>query len=198
MPDIYDGSGLTPAGTGFCGINLELKSGPILPESRANGKICPDSRGARFGGKQFGAQKEQPCAPFLKVTDSDAVIFAQYTATGEASCALKEMNGWTSVYLGSPGLPPLAWRELFKKAGCHLYLDDKEFSTDFKNPDFIQANGDFLMIQSATGGIKQIHLPSKTGKVYRFDDSSPQLIAEDCTDFNADFKPGIPAFFLYL
>ncbi|MFA6172901.1 MAG: hypothetical protein WC701_04385 [Kiritimatiellales bacterium] len=196
MPDIYDDSGVTPDGTGFCGINLELKPGPIIPESRANGKISPDSRGAHFGGKQFGMQKEQPCAPFLKVTDSDAVVFANYTATGEASCALKEMNGWTSVYLGSPGLPPGLWRELFRKADCHLYLDDKTFSQDFEKPDFIQADGKFLMIQSACGGTKTIHLPARAAKVYRFDDSAPQLIAEDCDEFRADLKPGIPAFFL--
>jgi|GEM_PF-1724478 len=196
MPNIYDDSGLAPSGTDFCGMSLELKPGPILPESRANGKISPDSRGARFGGRQFGLQKEQSCAPFLKVTDSDAEVFAQYTATGEPSCAQKEMNGWTSVYLGSPGLPPELWRELFKKAGCHLYLDDKDFSQDFEKPDFIQVNGNFLMIQSASGGTKTIHLPVRAAKVCRFDDSVPQLVAEDCDDFRADFQPGIPAFFI--
>ena len=196
MPDIYGDSELTPDGTGFCGMELELKPGPILPESRANGKISPDARGVRFGGRQFGLQKEQPCAPFLKVTDSDAVIFAQYTTTGEASCALKEMNGWTSVYLGSPGLPPLAWRELFKKAGCHLYLADDDFSTDFDKPDFIQANGDFLMVQSATGGAKKINLPAKTGAIYRFDSMGLKLIGENCDAIHVEMGPGVPEFFI--
>jgi hypothetical protein len=179
----------------FCGttahgyIDLEKQPDPMLPESKLE-------NGTLFGGQQFGLQPKQPLAPTFAVADRKAAAFARYTATGNPSCATKKMDDWTAVFLGSSGMPAAQWRKLFKKAGCHLYLADEDFSTDFKNPDFIQANGDFLMIQSATGGAKKINLPAKTGAIYRFDSIGPKLIGENCDAIRVQMAPGVPEFFI--
>ncbi|MEA2068506.1 MAG: hypothetical protein U9P12_04835 [Verrucomicrobiota bacterium] len=180
----------------FCGttaldtLGLKKNRQPILPESRL-------ADGSRFGNRQFGMESKQPVAPTFSVADRKAKVFAHYTATGEPSCATKKMAGWTAVFLGSAGLPPAEWRKIFKQAGCHLYLDDDDFSTAFDRPDFIQANGNFLMVQSANGGKKTIRLQGKVGKVYRFDNTRPKLIATDCNSFEIELETGIPAFFVF-
>ncbi|MCF7816425.1 MAG: hypothetical protein K9M54_00955 [Kiritimatiellales bacterium] len=187
MPNVYDDTGFNPNGTAFCGIDLELNTTSLFPESKTE-------NGTAFGGRQFGRQKKQPVEISLSVKDRNAEPLAHYSSTRDVSCALKEMQGWTSVYLGSSGLPPALWRTLFQKAGCHLFFES--CSTDFDKPDFVQANGDFLMVQSATGGRKTIRLPQKVGRVYRFDTARPKLVATDCNSFQAELEPGIPAFFV--
>jgi hypothetical protein len=167
-------------------IELEECEGPILPESKLDD-------GTRFGGRQFGMQQKQPVAPVFSVADRKARAFARYTANGKVSCAAKKMNGWTAVFLGSPGLPAAQWRELFKEAGCRLYLADADFSTDFNKPDFIQANGDFLMVQSATGGTVRINLP-ESAAISGFDHGIPEFLRND-RFLRIRLEPGIPAFF---
>jgi len=179
----------------FCGITslktieLEKQKGPILPESKL-------ADGTLFGGRQFGHQSEKPLAPTFAISDRNARAFAHYTATGAPSCAMKKMDDWTAVFLGSPGLPVAQWRELFKEAGCHLYLADENFSTDFDQPDFIQANGNFLMIQSAIGGRKTVRLPPNTSEVLSFENGSLEKIMTNGTSFPHQFRPGIPSFFI--
>ncbi|QHI69135.1 hypothetical protein [Tichowtungia aerotolerans] len=177
----------------FCGttaldtIELKKQEGAIMPESRLD-------NGSLFGRRQFGRQNEQPVAPTFAVADHKADTFAHYTATGEPSCATKKMRGWTAAFLGSPGMPALQWRKLFKEAGCHLYLADESFSTDFDRPDFIQAGGNFLMVQSATGGEKSIRLPKEASKIYRFDHTEPKLMKTNSDTLHISLQPGVPAF----
>ena len=173
----------------FCGILLNRRDKSISPESRTD-------TGILFGGRQFGLQSKQPIQNYLTVSDRNARVFANYTSTGEASCAIKKMSGWTSVYLGSTGMPPALWRDLFKKAGCHLYLEDSSFSTDFDKPDFVQTSGNFVMIQSAAGGSKKINFETTVPFLYRFDGETPELIGEQIKTVRVQLQPGIPAFFL--
>jgi hypothetical protein len=189
MPNVYDDSGFNPDGTDFCGIHLALHRNSILPESKTGD-------GTVFGDRQFGHQKNQPVELYLSVKDREATPLARYSATREISCAVKEMHNWISVFLGTPGLPPELWRDLFKKAGCHLYLNNG-ISSDFNKPDFIQNGGDFLMIQSATDNERKINLPQTVRAVYRLDGPDPEPVSENCDAFRARFQPGIPAFFTF-
>lgn len=179
----------------FCGttalnmIELEKQNDFIVPESRLND-------GTVFGGRQFGREKKQALAPTFAVADRKANAFAHYTTTGKPSCAVKKMRGWTVVFLGSPGMPAAQWRKLFKEAGCHLYIDDDDFSTDFNKPDFIEATGNFLMIQSFKGGKKKIHLPRPAKQIVRFDGPGKQIIAEHTDQIETLLEPGIPIFLL--
>ncbi|RKX41393.1 MAG: hypothetical protein DRP64_11390, partial [Verrucomicrobia bacterium] len=193
MPAIYGETGFNPSGSDFCGIDLAFHDKTIAPRATATKGLGPSLAGTVFGEGQLD-KNVKPFAPYMTVKDPKATVFARYDSTDEASCAFKEMNGWTSVYLGASRLPAPLWRELFKKAGCHLYLNDP--STDFEKPDFVQAKGNFLMVQSATGGRKTIRLPEKVEQVYRFDTTRPKPIAVDCNSFKVDLEAGIPAFFL--
>jgi len=193
MPGIYNKTEFNPAGSGFCGIDLTFHNKTITPQATATKGLGLSLAGTVFGEKQLD-HNVKSFAPYMTVKDLAATVFARYDSTDEASCAFKEMNGWISVFLGASRLPAPLWRELFKKAGCHLYLDNP--SSDFMRPDFIQANGNFLMVQSASGGRKTIHLPEKAKQVYRFDGVRPKPIAADCDSFKVALKPGVPAFFL--
>ena len=179
----------------FCGttaqghIKLEKQIEPILPRSKLED-------GTVFGDRQFGHQPKTLLSPTFAVADRKARAFAHYTATGNPSCAIKKMRGWTAAFLGSPGLPVAQWRELFKKADCHLYLSDSDFSTDFEKPDFVQASDDFLMVQSATGGKKTIRLPKTVEAISRFDAARPTLIETYCDTFHVELEAGVPAFFI--
>lgn len=187
---LRDGRMVISCGTGgFDGIRLAKKTGTIFPESRWKD-------GTLFGRRQFGLQDDQPIAPYWVVDDPDARILARYTETGEPSCAIREMDEWTAVFLASPAIPPKTWRALFRTAGCHLYLSDDTFSADFNQPDFIQVAGDFLMIQSAIGGRKEISLPTEAAQITRMDGETPGPVAESTRTFHADLDPGIPALFL--
>jgi len=168
-------------------IDLEKQEEPTLPESKL-------ADGTLFGRRQFGHQSDKPLAPTFAVADREADAFAHYTSTGKPSCATKKMNGWTAVFLGSSGLPASQWRKIFKEAGCHLYLADDAFSTDFDRPDFIQANGNFLMIQSANGGDFRIQLP-ESFSISHFDSGIRKLL-DPGNSFRIRLNPGIPAFFI--
>ncbi len=185
-----DGRSIVFCGTTALGtIKLEKNSTEMMPESRLD-------HGGNFGNRQFGMESKQPVAPTFSITDRKAKVFAHYTTTGKPSCATKKMPGWTAVFLGTSGLSQTEWRDLFKTAGCHLYLNGNDFSSDFEKPGFIQANGDFLMVQSATGGRKTIRLPKKAKQVYRFDTTRPKPMAINCSAFNVELEAGIPAFFI--
>ncbi|MFA5689085.1 MAG: beta-galactosidase [Kiritimatiellales bacterium] len=175
--------------SGFCGIQLSMNNKTMLPASKTDD-------GVLFGGRQYGLQGKQPVQQYLTVTDRSARVFARYASTGEPSCAVKKMGNWTSVYLGSSGLPPALWRNLFKNAGCHLYLEDSDFSTDFDRPDFVQANDHFIMIQSAIGGTKRIRFPETAPFIYRFDGEKPELAGKNCDALRITLKPGVPAYFI--
>lgn len=195
MPNIYDEIGFNPKGSDFCGIDLAFHTKTIDPRSSATGVLVPSISGNTFGEEQpEQLHVAKPHSPYMTVQDPDAMIFARYNATGEASCALKRMNGWTSVFLGASRLPVPLWRKLFKEAGCHLYLENP--STVFENPDFVQANENFLMVQSATGGKKTIRLPKKANTVYCFDSACSKPIATNCSTFEVELEAGIPSFFV--
>jgi hypothetical protein len=191
MPD--DPSGLT-------GIHLKWNPQPINPQSRLLPKtLLPDRRKTVFGdNRDLSYIENHPnatlpdVAPHLVIDDPDALVFARYTQTDQASCALRQMDGWKSVVLGSHRLTPHLWRELFRRAGCHLWLD--ELSNEFNAPDFIQASGNFLMVQSFDGGEKEVFLPESAGSIFLWRDGESTLLATNAAAFDVNLKPGVPEY----
>ena len=199
LPDLFEQS-QPPALSGFCGINLKLHEadinpeGRLLPDTLIAGKYSPvmgDNRDLSFVTTCPGAVLAG-VNPYLTVDDPKAEIFADYTQSREPSCAWKNMGGWTSVYLGTSRLTPDVWQALFKKAGCHLYLEP--VSDDFDAPDFIQASGNFLMVQSFSGGPKTIHLPEKAGHIYLWKDGLSSQIAADADSAEISLTAGVPEY----
>ena len=202
LPDMFR-EGESPALTGFAGIDLKLHHTAVNPESKLvpNTLLTGDYPLVLGDNRDLSYIENHPNAklpdinPYLSVNDRHAAVFAKYAATGEASCAWKTMDGWTSVYLGTSRLSAAVWRALFAKAGCHLYLN--EISDDFKAPDFIQASGNFLMVQSFAGGRKTIQLPAEADKIFLWNDGEHQLIGTDTTAVEIQLKPGIPEYIYF-
>jgi hypothetical protein len=189
----HDPSGLT-------GIKLKWNSAAINPESRLLPQtLFPDQRETVFGdNRDLSYIENHPkatlpdVAPVMTVDDPDALVFAEYTQTGESSCALKNMDGWISAVLGSHRLTPHIWRELFRRAGCHLWFS--ELSSEFNAPDFVQASGDFLMVQSFDGGRKQVLLPEEAESVLLWQDGESSLLATNAALFDINLEPGVPEY----
>jgi len=200
LPDIFlDGE--APSGNGaFCGIDLKLVEQKIDPESQVvENDVLSDLEGMNFGQDRDYRYypnlnaKHGKVSPYMCVDDPDAEIWAKYVENDLASCASKKMDGWNSIYLGTPIMEPSIWRRVFERSGCHLYLDP--FSSNFDKPDVVEASDDFLMIQSSEGGKKTVRLPRKVEKVYRLDDAM-KLTAEKTDHFEVELTPNVPAFFV--
>ncbi|AKJ64734.1 beta-galactosidase [Kiritimatiella glycovorans] len=202
LPDLFR-AGKAPSLTKFTGIGLELHRDEIDPESRlVQGTLMEEGYDPRLGEatdlsynwNEPGA-KLGPVSPWLHVEDEEAEVFARYIDEELPSCAMKEMDGWTSVYLGTSRLTPRIWRELFRRAGCHLYLD--EVSDKWMKPDFIQASPPFLMVQSFRGGRKTVYLPHRASVVGEWRDGETRVLGRDTDRVDLDLRPGHPAYILW-
>jgi hypothetical protein len=203
LPNVFEDDAISTGGSSICGIRLRAENKPIDPEST----LLPGSpyaldNVARFGCStdwnkipsvmppgQYGA-----VSPYMVVEDPQATVFARYVQNDLPSCAVKRMGEWTSIYLGSAGLPPALWRKIFAQAGCHLYLDS--LSEDFDRPDAIEASDGLLMLQSGSTGPRTIRLPQTRSRIYRFD-GERQLIAQDTDTFTENAIAGQPVFFVF-
>ncbi|MCC6353450.1 MAG: hypothetical protein IT577_06165 [Verrucomicrobiae bacterium] len=70
--------------------------------------------------------------------------------------ALKAHPGWTSVFSAIPGMTADQLRELYRRAGVHVYTD---------SGDVLSANESWLMLHTRTAGRKQIVLPRTCQRV---------------------------------
>ena len=70
--------------------------------------------------------------------------------TVSSSPVKHEFPGWTSIDLGEPTVPAETLRDIFRKAGCHIYLE---------SDDVFSASDSALMIHAASDGEKRITLP---------------------------------------
>ena len=91
--------------------------------------------------------------PLVVVNDKAAQTLAELEGTNHPIIARKQGNGFTSVYCGLPLNGTDGFREIFRKAGCHIYNE--------KN-DFTYANSGLLMLHTKDGGTRTIQL--KNGK----------------------------------
>lgn len=107
-----------------------------------------------------------PIGPLITCTDPDVqVLGTQHAVPGsrpdgrikmgdvfEPSLAVKQMDGWTSVWCGVPPAPSALLRNIARAAGVHIY-DDAE--------DFVCANNVLLGVHTRYAGPRTIHLPRK-------------------------------------
>lgn len=87
------------------------------------------------------------------VEDPEAEMLGVYEETGDVSFARKEMDGWTSVFIGTPCLPAALLRCLGRRCGCHAYLDSER--------DNLRTDGTLFMFHAArdSEGTRTIRLP---------------------------------------
>lgn len=94
------------------------------------------------------AYEPRPYAYPLFYTE-DAQILGRYCEGNGGALAVKEYNGFTSLFCGAKFLQYDLVRCIAKSAGCHIYSDDG---------DVIYAGSGYLTIHASTGGEKTIHL----------------------------------------
>ncbi len=102
--------------------------------------------GLKYGNSTAGVN------PLLYVEDAAATPLGSYCAdsNGKTGLAVKEMDGWTSIYSGAMNLPVELLRNILKKSGVHLYSENSN--------DVVYVNDNYVGIHSGIGEQKTIKL----------------------------------------
>jgi hypothetical protein len=122
-----------------------------------------------------------PIGPNFHVQDESAIELGQLVYTlgrCKPGFALKEMDGWNSIYLSSPDVPAPVLRGIARYAGVHLYSEAG---------DVLHATPDLLGIHTVSGGAREFKLPSRVDVVY--DLYQDTLIAQDTNSFSVTLPP---------
>jgi len=91
--------------------------------------------------------------PMVTISDQKSEVLARLKNGGQTVAARKSFKDYTSIYSSLPIHETDFFRELFRKAGCHIYSESN---------DFTYANSGLLMIHTKDGGERKINL--KNGK----------------------------------
>ena len=100
-----------------------------------------------IGRVAAGLDTYREVSPWFEVADPEARIIG--TVAGKPALAVKEFDGWRSVYSLTP-LTPDRLREICDYAGVHIYS---------RTNDVLAANAGFVMLHTAGAGDKEIRLP---------------------------------------
>lgn len=84
--------------------------------------------------------------------DPEAQVLATLESCGRAGMARKQVEGFTSIWIGAPEVPWPLWRTLLSQAGVHVYS---------RSGDFLMANDRFVALYCITAGPKRIDLPRR-------------------------------------
>jgi len=94
--------------------------------------------------------------PILRVDDPDATVLGRLIyneGRSRPGLAVKEFDGWSSVYVGAPNPPASLLRGIARFAGVHIYSDAN---------DVLHADRHFLGVHSIQGGWRTFRLPEVT------------------------------------
>lgn len=92
---------------------------------------------------------ESAVQPLVTIEDSDVEIFGKLDSLNHTVIARKKFPTHTSLFAALPIHGSDAWREVFRAANCHIYNE--------KN-DFTYANDNLLLLHTASGGTRTLHL----------------------------------------
>ncbi|MHB9108791.1 MAG: hypothetical protein ACYDCO_17200 [Armatimonadota bacterium] len=134
-----------------------------------------DDSGARGVGPLFYADVSG---------DSGVTVLGMLDALREPGFAVRQMDGYTSVYCAAPYLPNELLRQMGKDAGAHLYLD-----TD----DLIHVAADLILVHAKRGGMKEIRWPGRADVV--IDLFSGEEIAADTRAWSVSMQRHESRFF---
>jgi hypothetical protein len=200
----YMPQAMTPAGWRehvgeITGMKLQLHREELDPAV----VVAPAGIFRPFAGKVIGTGRDRvyeetvmwdkPVAPYLTVEPGSADVWAYYRANGGGACAVKQMTGWRSYFLGAPIMEPAMWRAIMREAGCHLFLES--LSDDWRWPDVIAANEYFLMVQSGRDGERQVKLPRRYAVVRQLGEVERPVVARDAEQFEIRAQRGVPQLF---
>lgn len=139
-----------------------------------------------FGtGPMGNDERERVLGPIIYVDDPDATVLGELDCLQKPGFCVKEMDGWTSVYLAAPMLNQWILRNIAKEAGIHIYSESN---------DVVLPGKSFIMIHANDAGEKVIKLPAPCDVYECFDGVS---IGEKITEIR-DILPefGTKLYFL--
>ncbi len=119
-------------------INVRLKTG-THPYIAGIGEL-------KYGNSTAGVN------PLLYVEDSSATALGAYCkdSSGKTGLAVKQMEGWTSVYSGAMNLPVELLRNILKESGVHIYSENSN--------DVVYVNANYVGLHSGIAEEKTIKL----------------------------------------
>ncbi len=88
--------------------------------------------------------------PMFYPDDAQATVLGRFLSNGNPAMALREMEGWTSIYWGAKVVQSSVLRALAKFAGCHVYAE---------SDDCLYANERFVSIHAKESGQRCIRFP---------------------------------------
>lgn len=151
LPGISDGESYSLANvektTGFS-IGVEERTAGLQVEiADVEHPLTKGIQGEIYGGSQPNLT-----SPLAYISDtSGSTVLGYLLDGGAAGLAVKNMDGWTSVYSAAPCLNVELLRNLLKLSGCHIYDENKD--------DVIYNNNHYVALHSDTAGVKTITLP---------------------------------------
>lgn len=101
---------------------------------------------------------ESGVQPLAAIADANATPLGILDSAGQVVIARKQFPTHTSVLAALPLHGSDAWREVLAAAGCHVYN---------RQNDFTYANGDFVLLHTASGGTRALRL--RNGKTVQLD-----------------------------
>jgi hypothetical protein len=126
--------------------------------------------------------------PIPYVDDPDATILGTLVYTqgsGMPGMAVKEFDGWTSVYVGAPNVPSNVLRSLAAYAGAHVFCH---------SDDVFHASRHFLALHTTKAEEKRLFLPYRA-HVYEVVEDRP--VAEGVTEFTDFVEAGETKLYYY-
>ncbi|NQT19269.1 MAG: hypothetical protein HQ592_06160 [Planctomycetes bacterium] len=147
-------------------------SRPAGPEgiirSFGTGAMDYDDSGARGVGPLFYVDAAQT---------PEVTVLGELDALAKPGLAVREMDGYTSVYCSAPFIHNALLRAIGTTAGAHVYLD-----TD----DLVHVAQNLLLVHAKREGVKRIRWPGKAERVV--DLYTGRLLARDTREWTLRMK----------
>ena len=101
--------------------------------------------------------------PLFYVDDAQATVVAHFASSGLPAMAVKEEDGFTSVFCGAKYVSSELLRSVAAFAGCHIYCD-----TD----DVVYANRQYVVFHASSTGKKTLRFPREVSPYEVYEEHS--------------------------
>ena len=151
-----------------------LRGAPLaVRDSYISGKEIPLSFGT---GPLGNDERERMIGPIFHVDDSEAEVLGELDCLQRPGFCVKEMDGWTSIYVGAPMMNQHLFRNIAREAGVHIFSEDD---------DVILPGKSFLMLHAREAGEKTVRLVSPSDVYEPYEDRE---IGEDLEEICEPFE----------
>lgn len=100
--------------------------------------------------ERLGPKPATRLYPMFYPDDPKAEILGRFLSNGKPAVALREMDGWTSIYWGAKIVQSDILRAVARFAGCHIYSE---------SDDCVSANRRFVSIHAKNAGSRRLRFP---------------------------------------